>query len=278
MTYNDYLDGTKVILTVATTGGVHGKDANPNLPEQPDEIARDIKECEKRGASIAHVHGRDEFGENAAHRLQDVNDAIREHCEDIIIQNTTGGQSAYESRVEGIRTDPPPEMASLDMGPFNRQQHIITEHTRHNIESLAREMREAGIKPELEVFNNGHLNESHRLIELGLLEEPYYINLIFGRGTFSMPSPRNLLNLIDNLPESAEFNVLATGKHQLPLTTMAVLLGGHVRVGMEDNLYFDRGQPAESNAQLVERSADIIGQLGREIATPTEAREILGMS
>lgn len=277
MTYNDYLRGEKVILTVATTGGVHGKDANPNLPEQPEEIARDVRECEKLGASIAHVHGRDEYGENAAERLQAVNDAIREHCEDVIIQNTTGGQSAYESRVQGIRTDPAPEMASLDMGPFNRGQHIITEHTRHNIESLAREMRENGVKPELEAFNNGHLNESHRLVDLGLLEEPYYINLIFGGGTFSMPSPRNLVNLVDNLPENAEFNVLATGKHQLPLTTMAVLLGGHVRVGMEDNLYFDRGQPAESNAQLVERTVEVIERLGREIATPDEARAILGM-
>lgn len=277
MTYDDYLDSKKVILTVATTGGVHGKDANPNLPEQPEEIARDVRECEKHGASIAHLHGRDEYGENSTKRLQEVNDAIRDHCDDIIIQNTTGGQGAYDSRVQGIRTDPPPEMASLDMGPFNRQQHIITEHTRHNIEALAQEMREKGIKPELEAFNNGHLNESHRLIELGLLEEPYYINLIFGGGTFSMPSPRNLINLVDNLPENAEFNVLATGKHQLPLTTMAVLLGGHVRIGMEDNLYFDRGQPAESNAELVERSVEIIERLGREIATPAEARSILGI-
>ncbi|MCL7416711.1 MAG: 3-keto-5-aminohexanoate cleavage protein, partial [Halalkalicoccus sp.] len=93
----------------------------------------------------------------------------------------------------------------------------------------------------------------------------------------SMPSPRNLLNLVDNLPESAEFNVLATGRHQLPLTTMSVLLGGHVRVGMEDNLYFERGRPAESNAQLVERSVDVIERLGREIATPEEARKILGI-
>lgn len=277
MTYDDYLSGKKVIMTVATTGGVHGKDANPNLPEQPEEIARDVRACEELGASIAHVHGRDEYGENSTAHLQRVNDAIREECEDVIIQNTTGGQSGYESRVRGIRTDPPPEMASLDMGPFNRGQHIITEHTRHNIESLAREMRERGIKPELEAFNNGHLNESHRLIDLGLLEEPYYINLIFGGGTFSMPSPRNLLNLVDNLPENTEFNVLATGRHQLPLTTMSVLLGGHVRVGMEDNLYFERGRPAESNAQLVERSVEVIKRLGREIATPAEARAILGI-
>ena len=277
MSYTDYLNGDKVILTVATTGGVHGKDANPNLPEQPAEIAEQIAACEELGAAICHVHGRDEHGENDAGRLQAVNDAIRDRCDDIIIQNTTGGQSEFESRVEGIRTDPVPEMASLDMGPFNRGKHIITEHNRHNIERLAREMKEKGIKPELEVFNNGHLNEVYRLIETGLLEEPYYINLIFGSGTFSIPSPENVMNLVSNLPENSEFNLLATGRHQLPLTTMAPILGGHVRVGMEDNLYFRQGEPVESNAQLVERTAAILDRLDRDVATPDEARDILGI-
>ena len=277
MSYTDYLNGDKVILTVATTGGVHGKDANPNLPEQPAEIAEQVAACEELGAAICHVHGRDEHGENDAGRLQAVNDAIRDRCDDIIIQNTTGGQSEFESRVEGIRTDPVPEMASLDMGPFNRGKHIITEHNRHNIERLAREMKEKGIKPELEVFNNGHLNEVYRLIDTGLLEEPYYINIIFGSGTFSIPSPENVLNLVSNLPENSEFNLLATGRHQLPLTTMAPILGGHVRVGMEDNLYFRQGEPVESNAQLVERTAAILDRLDRDLATPDEARDILGI-
>lgn len=278
MSYQAYLNDKKVILTVATTGGVHGKDANPNLPEQPDEIAAQIRECEKLGAAIVHVHGRDEHGENDASRLQDVNDAIRDQCDDIIIQNTTGGQSTLDARIEGIRTNPRPDMASLDMGPFNRGKHIITEHNRHNIERLAREMQQHGIKPELEVFNNGHLNEVYRLIETGLLEEPYYINLIFGPGTFSIPSPQNVLNLVNNLPENSEFNILATGKHQLPLTTLAPILGGHVRVGMEDNLYYRRGEPAQSNAQLVERAASIIDRLESDLATPDEARDILGMN
>ncbi|AQL44865.1 3-keto-5-aminohexanoate cleavage protein (plasmid) [Halorientalis sp. IM1011] len=277
MSYQDYLDQDKLILTVATTGGVHGKDANPNLPEQPEEIARQVRECEKLGAAIVHVHGRDEHGENDPERLQAVNDAIRDHCDDIVIQNTTGGQSPYENRVAGIRTDPPPEMASLDMGPFNRGQHIITEHTRNNIESLAREMQEKGVKPELEVFNNGHLNETYRLIEKDILDPPYYINVILGPGTFTMPRPKNLLNMVENLPEESHFNVLATGPHQLPLTTMGALLGGHVRVGMEDNLYFERGEPAESNAQLVERSVEVIDRLDRDLATPDEAREMLGI-
>jgi 3-keto-5-aminohexanoate cleavage enzyme len=275
MSYQDYLDREKLILTVATTGGIHGKDANPNLPEQPEEIARQVAACEELGAAIVHVHGRDEHGENDPTRLQAVNDAIREHCDDIVIQNTTGGQSPYENRVAGIRTEPHPEMASLDMGPFNRGEHIITEHTRHNIKRLAREMHEKGIKPELEVFNNGHLNEVHRLIEEDILDPPYYINIIFGSGTFSMPTPRNVINMIDNLPEESIFNLLATGPNQLPLTTLGMIMGGHVRVGMEDNLYYRQGEPAESNAQLVERTVAIANWLGRDLATPAEAREML---
>jgi len=278
MAYKDYLAGKKVILTVATTGGVHGKETNPNVPEQPEEIASEARRCEQLGAAIVHVHGRDEHGENSAAHLQQIDDAIRDRCDDIIVQNTTGGQAPYEERVKGIRTDPRPEMASLDMGPFNRGQHLTTTHTRHNVERLAREMVAHDIKPEIEVFNNGHLNELHGLIEKDILEEPYYVNLIFGRGTFAPPSPENVMNAVRNLPEGAIFNVLATGPHQLPLTTQSVLLGGHVRVGMEDNLYFRRGEQARGNAQLVERTAEIIESLGCELATPDEARELLGLA
>jgi 3-keto-5-aminohexanoate cleavage enzyme len=277
MSYEDYLNDRNVILTVAPTGGVHGKDKNPNLPEQPEEIAEQVAACEELGAAICHLHARDEHGENDAGRLQEVNDAVRDRCDDIIIQNTTGGQSTYDSRVQGIRTNPVPEMASLDMGPFNRGQHIITEHTRHNIDRLATEMREKGIKPELECFNNGHVNEVYRLIDRGALEEPYYFNLVFGHGTFTPPTPENVLNLVSNLPENSEFNLLAVGRHQLPLTTLSMILGGHVRIGMEDNLYYRKDEPAQSNAQLVERTAQIADLLEADLASPAEARERLGM-
>ena len=279
MSYQQYLEGEKLILTVPTTGGVHGKEANPNLPEQPGEIAEAARECEELGASIVHLHGRDERGERSADRLQEINDAVREACEEIVIQNTTGGTGLpLEERAKGIRTDPVPEMASLDMGPMNRYQHLTAENTRYQIETLAREMREEGIKPEMEVFNNGHLNEVYRLIETGLVDEPYYINLIFGPGTLTRPTPANMVNMIGDLPENSIFNVLAIGPHQLPLTTMGILTGGHVRIGMEDNLYYRRGEPAESNAQLVGRTARIAAELDRELATPAEAREILGLS
>mgnify|MGYP006290482115 FL=1 len=277
MSYEDYLSDRKTILTVAPTGGVHGKDKNPNLPEQPAEIAEQVAACEELGASICHLHARDEHGENDAARIQAVNDAVRDRCDDIVIQNTTGGQSTYDARVEGIRTDPYPEMASLDMGPFNRGQHIITEHNRHNIDRLAAEMREKGIKPELECFNNGHVNEVYRLIDRGALEEPYYFNLVFGHGTFTPPTPENVLNLVSNLPENSEFNLLAVGRHQLPLTTLSMILGGHVRIGMEDNLYYRKGEPARSNSQLVERTARIADLLDADLATPAETRERLGL-
>ncbi|APX97713.1 BKACE family enzyme [Natronorubrum daqingense] len=278
MSYQDYLAGEPLILTVPTTGGVQGKEANPNLPESPEEIANAARECEKLGASIVHLHGRDEHGERDASRLQEINELVRERCEDIIVQNTTGGTGLpLEERVKGIRTDPLPEMASLDMGPMNRYQHITAENTRHMIDTLAAEMQEKGIKPEMEVFNNGHLNEVYRLIEKGLLEEPYYINIIFGPGTLTPPTPENMVNMINNLPENSIFNVLAIGRHQLPLTTMGIVMGGHIRVGMEDNLYYRKGEPVESNAQLVERAVRIADELERELATPTDAREMLGL-
>lgn len=278
MSYQDYLNGDKLILTVPTTGGVQGKEANPNLPEQPEEIAEAARECEKRGASIVHLHGRDKHGERDAERLQEINDLVRERTDDIIIQNTTGGTGLpLKDRIKGIRTDPAPEMASLDMGPMNRYQHMTAENTRHMIDTLAEEMLEKGIKPEMEVFNNGHMNEVYRLIDKGLLEEPYYINIIFGPGTLTPPTPENMMNMIGNLPENSIFNVLAIGPHQLPLTTMGIITGGHIRVGMEDNTFYRRGEPAESNAQLVERAVRIADELEREVATPDEAREILNL-
>lgn len=276
MTYQEYLEGKKLIVTAALTGGVHGKNVNADLPEQPEEIAAEARACEEAGASIVHLHGRDEHGENSAARLQAIDDAVRAACDDVIVQNTTGGQATLDERVKGIRTDPAPEMASLDMGPFNRGDHIITQHTRANITALAEEMAERGMKPEMELFTTAQVHEVYRLIDEGLVDPPYYCNLIFGKG-FTVPRPGNLLAVLEDLPDETEWNVLATGPHQLPLTTMGIIMGGHVRVGMEDNLYLRRGQPVESNTQLVERTVEIAELLGREVATPAETRAMLGM-
>jgi 3-keto-5-aminohexanoate cleavage enzyme len=279
MTYEDYLRGEKVIVTAALTGGVHGKEANPNVPETPEEIGKAAAECEEAGAAVVHLHARRPSGERSfdRERFQAITDEVRART-DLVVQHSTGGTGApIEARRQSLRTDPPPEMASLDMGPLNRYRHLTSENTRAAVDSLYDEMVDRGIKPELEVFNDGHLNEVRGLLERRELDEPVYATLIFGGGTTSPPNPRNLQNAVDNLPEGALFNTLGFGRHQLPLTTIGILLGGHVRVGLEDNVYYWQGEPAESNGQLVRRTADLAETLGRDPATPDEAREILGL-
>jgi 3-keto-5-aminohexanoate cleavage enzyme len=168
-------------------------------------------------------------------------------------------------------------MASLDMGPLNRYDHLTSENTRATVDALYDEMAERGIKPELEVFNDGHSNEAHGLAERRDLAAPVHATLIFGPGTLTRPTPRNFLGAIADLPDGATFNTLGFGRHQLPFATMGILFGGHVRVGLEDNVYYEAGELAESNAQLVERVVRIAEELGRPVATPDEARSVLGL-
>lgn len=280
MSYENYLAGDPMIITAALTGGVHGKEANPNLPETPDEIGRAAAAAEDAGAAVVHLHARRPNGERAfaTERFEEIDEAVRAHTDDIILQHSTGGTGApVERRALPLRTDPPPEMASLDMGPLNRYDHLTSENTRAVVDTLYDEMQERGIKPELEVFNDGHLNEVYGLLERHELAEPVYATLIFGEGTLTRPRPRNLLNAVENLPDGALYNTLGFGRHQLPFATMGMLFGGHVRVGLEDNVYYQRGTLAESNAQLVERVARVATELGREVATPAQARDILGL-
>ncbi|WP_231183656.1 3-keto-5-aminohexanoate cleavage protein [Haladaptatus sp. DYF46] len=280
MSYANYLAGDPVIVTAALTGGVHGKEANPNLPETPEEIGRAAAAVEEAGAAVVHVHARTENGERSfeTERFQAIDDAIRERTDDLIIQHSTGGTAAPATdRHLPLRTDPPPEMASLDMGPLNRYDHLTSENTRAMVDSLHEEMRERGIKPELEVFNDGHRNEVYGLLDRRDLAEPVYATLIFGPGTLTRPTPQNFRNAIEDLPDGVLFNTLGFGRHQLPFATMGILFGGHVRVGLEDNVYYRRGELAESNAQLVRRVVRLADELQRPVATPSEAREILGL-
>jgi 3-keto-5-aminohexanoate cleavage enzyme len=279
--FEDYFE-KKVILSVATTGGLHGKEANPNLPTQPEEVARDVAACEEAGASIVHLHARDEDGEDTKDlaRFQALRDAIDEHCDDIIVNFTTGGGGIYprEERIAPVlETDPRPEVATIDVGPMNFGQTRTAINPREMSEEYARRMREAGVKPEIEVFNQGHVPEFEHLIEEGLLDTPYWATVILGMQTGTPPHPRNLVNFVDNLPPDTEWQALAVGRYQLPLTTMAMLMGGHVRVGMEDNVYYRKGELAESNAQLVRRSARIADELDRPIASAEDARTMLGL-
>jgi 3-keto-5-aminohexanoate cleavage enzyme len=273
----------KVMITAALTGGFHGKEANPNLPEQPDEIAKDAFECYLAGACIAHIHARDKAGKPApdVEIYREVKERIREKC-DIVLSFTTGGgpNLTPEERIQSAFADP--EIGSLNMGTMVRTrwgEGTLFLNTRSQIEQWAQILKERRIKPELEVYSHSMFVDVENLIQKGLVEPPYFINLVLGmthQGALDA-TEKNLLSLIGYLLPNTIFNVTAIGRMQLSLTTLGILLGGNPRVGFEDNVYYHKGVLADSNAQLVSRTARIIKELDLEIATPKDAREQLGL-
>ncbi len=274
----------KVMITAALTGGFQGKEANPNLPEQPDEIANAAFECYQAGACIAHIHARDKSGKATPdiEIYRDIKRRIREKC-DIVLSFSTGGgpNLTPEQRIQSAFADP--EMGSLNMGTMVRTrwgEGSLFLNTRSQIEQWAQILNDRGIKPELEVYSHSMFVDVENLIQKNLIKPPYIINLVLGmthQGALP-PTERNLISLIEYLPSDSIFNVTVVGRMQPLLTTLGTLLGGNPRVGFEDNVYYHKGVLAESNAQLVSRTVRIIKELDLEIATPKEAREQLGLS
>jgi 3-keto-5-aminohexanoate cleavage enzyme len=207
--YSDYFE-KKLIISVATTGGHHGKEANPNLPEQPVEIAEDVQACEAAGASMVHIHARDENGEGTKDvaRFQAIRDAIEERCDEILVNFTTGGGGIWsrEERIAPVlETEPRPDLATVDLGPVNFGQTRTAVNTREQNEEYAQQMLDADVKPELELFNPGHIPEMKHLVEKDLLEPPYWCTAIFGMQNGTPALPRNVVNFADNLPEESEW-------------------------------------------------------------------------
>jgi len=270
----------KVIVTVATTGGFHGKDANPNLPEQPHEIAESAYACYNEGAAIAHIHARDKSGKSTGEVevFRDIKSRVRAKCNIIIAFSTGGGPGlTVEQRLQSAMADP--EICSLNMGSLVRYDGTIWQNTPSQLEKWATILKQRGIKPELEVYSHTMFQEIESLVSKGLVEKPYFINLVLGmmgrQGVLSA-TQKNLLSLIEYLPEECVFNVTAVGKMQLELTTLGLLMGGNLRVGLEDNIYYSKGVLA-TNEQLVARSVRVIKELGLDVATPEEARQMLGL-
>jgi len=274
----------KVIVTVSLTGGVQTKKDNPNLPEQPDEIAADAYACFNEGASVAHLHARDKDGKPTGdvEIFKEIHAAIRAKC-NMIIQDSTGGGPGltFEQRLACL--DAEPEMASLNMGSMLRTIGATAGTTwanpRPELERFAAEMKKRNIKAEMEIYHHGMIREMKNFIDKGLIEKPYYVNLVMGmayQGAVEATAD-NLTSLVHLLPVDTIFNCCAVGRAQIPITTLSVLLGGQMRVGMEDNIYWAKGELAKSNAQLVAKSVRIIKDLGYEIASPDEAREIIGL-
>lgn len=279
----------KLIITVATTGAFQGKESNPNLPEQPEEIAKAVYDSWNEGAAIVHIHARDKEGRPTSDPdiLREIDRLIREKNCDIIIQHSTASdyipRLAPDKRIRAIEMNP--EMASLDitiprMITFGGKESIYIT-TLSEIEYGAKVMFERGIKPELEVFNPVLMEDVYYLIEKGLLKKPYWISFVMGmrriNRAYMSYSPKLLMQLVDTLPNDSMFTVMGVGADELPATTQSILLGGHLRVGFEDNIYYRKGELAESNAQLVARAVRIGRELGCEIASPEEARKMLGI-
>jgi 3-keto-5-aminohexanoate cleavage enzyme len=272
----------KLIITTALTGGIHGKEANPALPEQPDEIIRSAVECFNAGAAIVHLHARDREGRGVGDPaiFSAINEGIRARCP-LVIQNTTGGPGIpIEKRIMSL--DAKPESASLNTGSvvfFYQGREVVFQNLRSEIEAFAAAMLSRNIKPELEVYNPSMFGEVENLIGKNLLKQPYYINLVMGvNGMGGFPgTPENLVAMTGRLPDGALFNVSGIGRCQLAMSTMSIITGGHVRVGLEDNVFYRKNEPALSNAQFVERVVRLARELGREVASPDEARKMLGI-
>src|SRR4051794_23823232 len=283
---NMYDPQSKVIITCALTGGVHGKEANPNLPEQPDEIVAQGIAAWRAGAAILHVHARNPDGSNTM-SPEIYGELHRRLCSetDAIVQLTTGGSPTLpvEQRLNTVLLAP--EMCSLNLGLLNffiRGEQVFFANHRSDIGRFAREIAARDVKPELEVYSAAMLEEVEHLLSLGILSPPYVINLVFHTPTQggTRGTPENLLDAVARiraLTADVRINVSSMGPTQLPLTTIGLAMGLNIRVGMEDNVLYRRGEPLRDNAQLVERAVRIARELDREPATPAQARELLGL-
>jgi len=290
----------KVIVTIAPTGGMAHKSQNPHLPTQPAEIADDVERCWNAGASVVAIHARrpDDGATCNPDVYRDINSRIRAKGCDIVLNNSTGGgvhgdmvkplpggrwEIAWEERIKGM--DAGAEMCTLDATTLNLSfdgREILMDTPLSRGRELAAGMKARGIKPEWEVFSPTHiLQDTTTLIEEGHDDEgPHFINLVMNvHRAFqnAMPySPRFLQMMVDTLPKNSLFCVSGIGPSQLEANVAALLLGGHARVGLEDNLYFRHGELA-TNVQLTERIVRIIRELDMEPATPAEARALMGL-
>jgi 3-keto-5-aminohexanoate cleavage enzyme len=269
----------KTIITVATTGAWPKKKDNPNIPMTPKEIADDVYECYKAGASICHLHMRDDEGNGTmdTSKFEETVDLIKKKC-DIVINCTTSGDlnATDESRQAHLRSIRP-ELASYDCGSMNWMNNSLFINHPKFLEQLGMTMQEAGVKPEIEIFDAGMIYNSLYYLKKGFLKAPLHYQLVLGAAGGSAATVENLVYLKGLLPAGCTWGALGIGKQHVPIMLTAVAMGGHLRVGMEDNVMWSAGVLAESNAQLVKRAADIVRIAGNEVATTDDAREILSL-
>lgn len=268
----------KLIITAALTGAEVTREQQPALPVTPQEIGIAAAECAQAGAAIVHVHARLPDGTPTQDKevYRQIIAEVKQRC-DVIVQVSTGGALGMSAAERLAPVTLQPEMATLSMGSVNFGGDVFMNHP-DDMAAFATAMRAHGVKPELEIFDSGMLTTACRWLAKGVLDSPAHFDLVLGVPGAMAGTPEALMYLRAQLPADATWTVAGIGAAQLPLATLAIVLGGHVRVGFEDNVYYRRGELASSNAQLVARIARLAKELGREPATPAQARAILGIT
>jgi uncharacterized protein (DUF849 family) len=287
----------KVMIACAVTGSADTPGKNPAVPVTPAQIAASAIDAAKAGAAIVHIHVRDPQTtkpsmDGALYR--EVVERIRGNGTDVLINLTTGPGARFAPGVDDpMKTGPAnnlkpapervkhvvelkPEICSLDMGSMNMGGHVFV-NTPQTLEAMAVAIRDAGIMPELEVFETGHLLLAKRMIETGHIKTPGMFQICLGISWGQPATPEAMTYMRNLLPQGSPWFAFGISLHQFPMAAQTVLLGGHIRVGLEDNIYLGKGQLTPSNAALVEKAVKIVEMLGDHVATPAEARQILGI-
>ena len=270
----------KVVLTVATTGAWPSKNENPNVPLQPREIADEVYACWKAGASVAHIHVRDDEGKASMsyEKFVETLEYIRAADCNIVLNTTTSGGIGLTDEIRmkpfmGLR----PEMASYDCGTMNWMHTTVFENNPKFLEKLGLAMQECNVKPEIEIFDAGMIYNALYYLKQGVLKAPLHFQFCLGTPGGMAATVENLVFLKSLIPAGSTWSAFGVGKGHMPILYATLALGGHIRIGMEDNVYYSKGVLAESNVQFVHRAKRIIEEIGKTVATPDEARQILGV-
>jgi uncharacterized protein (DUF849 family) len=280
-------DPERVVISAALTGALTTRDQCEHIPYTPEEIAEDAAAVREAGAAVAHIHARTDDGAPTfdTGTYREIHEAVRERT-DIVVNFSTGAVGEpVESRLEYLRAVEP-EVAALNMGSMNYAKYsesrdefvfdMVFENPFSEIRQFLGTMNEHGVKPELECFDTGHVGNIRPFLESGELSHPVHFSLIMGVLGGIPASVENLAHQVRGLPADATWQVIGISRDQWRLVAAALAMGGNVRVGLEDNFYLPDGEMA-TNAELVTKAAELARDVGREPATPDEAREILGI-
>jgi len=272
-----------LIITTALTGAETTRSAQPNLPITPEEQAQTALECYQAGSRVLHLHVRDDSGKptQSLERFADVIERVRQLVPEMIIQMSTGGAvgEPFAKRMAPLQLKP--QMATLNAGTLNFGDEVF-ENSPSDIKRLASYFQEVGVAPEIEVYESGMIDYVAKLVKQGLITHtPLHVQFVLGVPGGMSGKPKNLLYMAEHLKEeipTATWGVAGVGRYQLPCALLGLVMGGHVRVGFEDNIFYHKGQIAKSNAQLVARVARLAEEYGRPLATSNQAKKILGLS